>query len=227
MRPSFNRTIRCASLRQRFFMRDQKQCRLRARVQREQQIGHVRAGLPVEISGGLVGEQYGRTRRDRTGQRHPLLLAAGQLPGIVIDARPSRPRRAPLGARECVFRARQLERHGHVLERRHGRDQMEGLEHDADGAAAEAGERIFAEFREVGAGDADAPRGRRFEPGRHHQERRFAGARRPEQRDRFAARDFQRDTRQDVDRACRARQRQPHIVQSDRGGRWLHPGGAN
>ena len=101
---------------------------------------------------------------------------------------------------------------------------MEGLEHDADRAAAEAGECILAEFRQVGSRDADAARGRRFEPRGHHEQGRFAGARGSEQRDGFAACDFERDTRQDVDRPGRARQRQPHIFQSNRGGWWVHPG---
>ena len=41
--------------------------------------------------------------------------------------------------------AGKLERDGDVLERRHGRDQMEGLEDDADLAAAEAGQRVLVE----------------------------------------------------------------------------------
>src|SRR5438067_1862264 len=60
--------------------------------------------------------------------------------------------RRPLGR---VRIAGELQRHGDVFQRRHGRDQMKRLEHDADLAAAEAGqrnrvegiERMFAHIR--------------------------------------------------------------------------------
>ena len=45
--------------------------------------------------------------------------------------------------------AGQFQRHGDVLQRGHGRDQMKGLEYDADMAAAEAGQGILVEFAEV------------------------------------------------------------------------------
>ena len=53
-----------------------------------------------------------------------------------------------------------------VLEGGHGGDEVEGLEDDADGAAAEAGEGVLGEAGDVLAGDGDGPgwwrlRGRR------------------------------------------------------------------
>ena len=51
-----------------------------------------------------------------------------------------------LGAGERVARAGKLERHGDVLQRRHGRDQVEGLKDDADILAAEARQRVFVEL---------------------------------------------------------------------------------
>ena len=44
-----------------------------------------------------------------------------------------------------VLDAGELERHRDVFQRRHGRDQMERLEHDPDIAAAEARQRVLAE----------------------------------------------------------------------------------
>ena len=49
------------------------------------------------------------------------------------------------GALMRVGDAGKLERHGHVLQRRHGRDEMEGLEHDADITAAKPRQRILVE----------------------------------------------------------------------------------
>jgi hypothetical protein len=47
-------------------------------------------GLRVQLAGRLVGEQQLRAGRQRPGDRHPLLLAAGQLtgplPGVLAQA---------------------------------------------------------------------------------------------------------------------------------------------
>ena len=68
-----------AAPRQAVLMRDQEQGGAAFGIQREQQIGDGRAIGAVEIAGGFVGEQDLRPRRQRAGQRHALLLAAGQL----------------------------------------------------------------------------------------------------------------------------------------------------
>jgi hypothetical protein len=70
-------------------------------------------------------------------------------------------RREPDGAqllprpRQRIGLARELERHRDVFQRRHGRDQMKGLEYDANGAAAETGQAVFIEAAEVLPGDRD------------------------------------------------------------------------
>ena len=51
--------------------------------------------------------------------------------------------------------ARQFQRHGDVFQRRHGGDQVEGLEDDADVAAAKACEGVLVERGQVLAGDRD------------------------------------------------------------------------
>ncbi len=91
-----------ATPRQRLFMRDQKQRRLCARMQREDQIGDFGARCAIEIAGGFVGEQNLGPRRHRARQRHALLFAARQLARIVIDARAK--------AHRIEFCARLLER---------------------------------------------------------------------------------------------------------------------
>ena len=40
----------------------------------------------VQVAGGLVGEQEGRAAGDGPGHRHALLLAAGELGGVVVHA---------------------------------------------------------------------------------------------------------------------------------------------
>ena len=76
---------------------------------------------------------------------------------------------------------------------------MERLEDDADIAAAKAGERILAKAVDLLAGDADAAVVGRFEAGDDHQQRRFARPGRPEDGDRFAARDSKVDAAQHLD----------------------------
>ena len=109
------------------------------------------AGGLVEIAGRLVGDQDRRVGRERARQRDALLLAAGKLAPDSVAARSPRPTAASSsrGALEASARAGELQRHRDVLQRRHGRDQMEGLEHDADIAAAEARQRILVERAEI------------------------------------------------------------------------------
>jgi hypothetical protein len=42
-------------------------------------------GRRVEVAGRFVGQHDGRVRGDRSGHRDPLLLAAGQLGGQMVD----------------------------------------------------------------------------------------------------------------------------------------------
>ena len=57
------------------------------------------------------------------------------------------------GAFVGVGDAGEFERHRDIFERRHGGDEVEGLEDDADIAAAEARQRILVERAERRAGD--------------------------------------------------------------------------
>ena len=66
---------------------------------------------------------------------------------------------------EGVCRAGEFERHRDIFERGHVRDEVEGLENDADRAPAEPRERILVEGTEVGAVDDDAPRLRSLQAG--------------------------------------------------------------
>lgn len=55
-------------------------------IKREQQIGNFVPGLAIEVAGGLIGEQNGRTPIEGPGQRHSLLFAAGELRRQVVQA---------------------------------------------------------------------------------------------------------------------------------------------
>src|SRR5437764_821526 len=54
-------------------------------VEPAEQRQHVLGGDGVEVAGGLVGQDQGGIGGDGAGDRHPLLLAAGQLRRHVVD----------------------------------------------------------------------------------------------------------------------------------------------
>jgi hypothetical protein len=74
--------------------------------------------------------------------------------------------------------ARQRGRERDVLDGAERRDQVEGLEDEADLVPPEDGELAVVEGREVGVADEDAPTGQVVESGHAVHERRLAGARR-------------------------------------------------
>ena len=128
------------------FVGDQHQRHAALGVLGEQEIDDLLAGRLIEIAGGLVRHQDGGIGRQRARERDALLLAAGQLRRIVMQAvaesdRAKFLRRAP----RRIGIAGELQRHRDILQRRHGRDQMEGLEHDADLTAAKPRQRILVE----------------------------------------------------------------------------------
>ena len=67
-------------------MGDQQQCHAALALLGEQQVGDLPAGGLVEVAGRFVGDEDGRARRQRAGDRHALLLAAGQRAGIMRQA---------------------------------------------------------------------------------------------------------------------------------------------
>ena len=75
---------------------------------------------------------------------------------------------------------------------------MKGLEHDPDVAAAKARKRVLIEMPEVRVRHHDRAGVRPFEPGEHHQQRRFARARRADQANRLAAPYIQVDVFEDM-----------------------------
>ena len=87
-------------------------------IEVEQQLDDLSAGRRVEITGRLVGQHERRPQRERAGDRHPLLLAARELAGIVVGAvDESHGVEELMGSLGSARLAGQLERHRDVVER--------------------------------------------------------------------------------------------------------------
>ena len=127
-------------------------------VQPLQQREDFRRRLRIEVAGRLVGDEQRRIGDDRAGDRDALLLAAGELPRIVLS--PGRRARrcerghdvlAALRLRELRQQQRQLD----VLERRQHRDQVVELEDEPDVPRAPRGERALGQAADLGVADPD------------------------------------------------------------------------
>ena len=135
------------------------------------------AGPGVEGAGGLVREHDLRTAGECASRGDALLLPAGQLRRTVREplGEPDRlddrldPERVRLATGD-------LDRQHDVLRRGQRRQQVERLEDEADLVAAQQGERLVLQRRDLGVADVDLPGGRPVEAGQHVQQRRLAGA---------------------------------------------------
>ena len=109
-------------------------------------------------------------------------------------------RRGPSAAAAKASRAAaELERDRDVFEGGHRRDQVKGLEDDADPSAAQPGERVLAEPAEIVAVDPHPSGARPLQPAEHHHQGRFARARRADDAHRLAGADLERDAAENVD----------------------------
>jgi len=182
---------------------------------REEEVDDRRPGRAVEIAGGLVGEDDLRTRCDGTGDGDALLLAAGELGGIVAEpvAEADGLELGP-GAAERIVDAGELERDGDILERGHRREQVEALQDDADPAAPGAGERVLVERAVVDAGNADVTAARLLETGQDRHQRRFARARGTQYGEAVAAADVEIHALENVRPRLPGTQRQGDIARA-------------
>src|SRR3954451_10679023 len=110
----------------------------------------------VEVAGRLVREDDRRTRGERPGDGHTLLLASRELRwpvgAAVVEAGPLDDLFDPL---LVDLAAGELERKPDVLLRVQHREEVEELEDEADVLAPELRQLVVAEPRDVGAGDRD------------------------------------------------------------------------
>jgi hypothetical protein len=110
-------------------------------------------------------------------------------------------RKSGLGAFEGIAPVEKLKRQSHILDRGHGRDQMERLKHNADRTAPRLCEFVLGHSRKVPTGNQHLPGGCGFEPCHHHQEGRFSRAARPYKRNRLPFRHGEVDAAQNFDRS--------------------------
>ena len=171
---------------------------------------------PSRLPGGLVGQQQPRPVDQGAGQGHALLLAARQLARIVghpmlqPDLGQKCPRR-----RERVAVAGKLQRQGHVLECGHGRDQVEGLEQDADPVAAEQRQAILVETAQIDAFDRHPAARRPLDATDDRHQAGLAGAGRTHHAYAGAGFDQKIDAAQDCHRPRGARKGKMHIGKLD------------
>ncbi len=119
----------------------------------------------VEVAGGLIGVHDLGLGGERTCDGDPLLLPAGQLRGAVVQ-----PVRQADGADDMAqprfvrLRAGEVEREGDVLLRGQHRQQVVGLEDEAEPLAAQQRELSVGQRPELDVAQPDLPAGERVEP---------------------------------------------------------------
>ena len=163
---------------------------------------HRLAQLEVERAQRLIQQQRAGVVDQRSGERHPLLLAARQLsrapltpPGQVHDLQHLAHPAGDLGLGDRL--AAQPE--GHVLEHVHVREQGIGLEHHVDVTL------VRRDVGHIGAVQPDRARGRLLEPGDHPHRGGLPAPRRAQQREELSLGDRQVDAAHcDDDLATRA-----------------------
>ena len=121
------------------------------------------AGAGVEVAGGLVGEEDLGTGAEGPGQRHPLLLAAGELGRIVVAAVAEADALEQVRGALAGLLASELQRDLDVLPRGERRNQLERLEDESDLLASHPGSGVLVQRAQLLAVEMDGP-GRRADP---------------------------------------------------------------
>ena len=188
-------------------------------VRKTQQKFHDRRSVRgVEVAGRFVRQKDAGTRGKGARQGDALLLATRHLRGIMIGAM-AKPHGFEFGKGtfERVTMPGQLQRRGDVFKRRHGRDQVKGLEYDAHVIAAEPGEGVLVQRGQIMAKRGHAARGGAFQPAHDHQQRGFPGTGRSDQAQRFPGADIERDPVQDFDHPGIALKAETYIFEGKNG----------
>ena len=148
------------------------------------------ARLAVQRTGGFVGQQDRRLVDQRACDGHALLLAAGQFVRAVARAFGQADRGQCLPCALGALARRHLrvtQRHGHVLQRGHARQQVEALEHEADLLAAQDRQLFGVQRGHVDAVAQVAAVGGRVQAADQVHQRGLARAGRPHDGDEVAA----------------------------------------
>ena len=155
-------------------------------VKELEQVQNLGAVFPVQVAGGLVGQQQGRAVAQRPGNGCPLLLPAGKLPrqGAALFLQPQR-------AEELVKKGGvggplvQQQGQGDVFLHRQGGDQVEELVDQPHFAAAKQGGPGGVQRAHVHPVDAYLPGGGSVHPGQQVQQGGFARTGRPHHSHKF------------------------------------------
>ena len=175
---------------------DQHQGGVVVAIQRKQQVADVMAGALVEVAGGFVGKQHARAMHECAGDRHALLLAAGQLGRVVSAARGQADRfqrvaRALAGGTAAF----QFQRQHHVFLGGQRGQQVERLEHETDQPPAQIGAGLFVQLLQRMAIQRDAAGIRRVQPGQQAEQGGLARAGGADDGETLARADLQADVR--------------------------------
>ena len=158
---------------------------------------HLARGSRVEIAGRLVGEDDRRAGRQGAGDRHALLLTAGELTRTVrqpvAESEDGHQVIDPRAGLAVDTAAGEVEGQGDVLGRGQGRDQIEGLEDEADLLPAHPRAPVVIEGAQIGPSEDDLTGGCVVEAGRDIQQGRLARAGRPHDGGEGAAVDIEGD----------------------------------
>ena len=175
---------------------------------------HRVGGLLVEIAGGFVGQDQWRAIGEGAGDRHALLLAAGEFRRTMVEplAQPERgqQRRRPLPRRSGFGTVDQLGQDDILACIEVGQEVMKLID-EAERVTAEVGPRIGVERGGFDTGNAD----RAFEPAFQQADRlkqsRLARSRRPHQGDDLPGQHVEIDAVEDVDGGVALREAAPQI----------------
>src|SRR6516225_854595 len=123
-----------------------------------EQVQDLRTGAGIEVAGGLVGEDDFRPTGQGPRDGDPLLLPAGQLRRAVPQPRAQAHRvhnRAEPGS--VGGAPGDVQREGDIVRRGEGRQQVVGLEDEADVVAAQPGQPALRQRGDLGAADPHPP----------------------------------------------------------------------
>jgi hypothetical protein len=134
-------------------MGDEHEAEAFGALQRLEKIDYVGLAILVEVAGRLVGEQQARRVDQRAGDRHPPLLAPGQICRIGIDA-PGKPDPGKQRVGTGVYLAghgcaAEQRRNGDIIDCGQARQQARKLKDEADVSAAKACQLGFRERPQI------------------------------------------------------------------------------
>ena len=155
------------------------------------------AGAGIEVAGRLVGEEHPRPVDQRSGDGHALLLAAGKLRRLVVDAVRQADLLEHLGCALSLLLLGEVllgigQRHQDVLQRRRARQQVEALEDETDYPVAQPGPLLGGEPGYLPAVQPVLAGSRVVQATEDVHQRAFAGAARAHQRTSSPASNVQR-----------------------------------